>query len=328
MFCRNCGKVLDEGAAFCGSCGSRVEQAAGPTGPEAAVTVPLQPVPPVPEAPIPQATIPLPPAQSAYPAYPPTAAAPPYAQPYGAPAEAPVAPASKTPLLIGVGVLVAVAVAALVLWQTGVLPGWLNGGSKTPTSTVNVGVTTSTTGGPAVIDETTTPLPPPDEPPSTALPDSESYDALVNEWGTIVSLRAEFGEKFPGESKGSGWIYDTWSRRIGAKSSRADRVDLAAEATDWARRIDAEADRFAALEMSSAYSSSQDDLMGILAYLSERAHVYSATSEYAVDNPTISKNNEPWRAVQDGQLGGNRAASDVLKDLQDAAEAYVPPDAP
>lgn len=46
MFCKNCGNQLPEGAAFCATCGTKVEVQAAPQQP--AYAVPQQPVQPVP----------------------------------------------------------------------------------------------------------------------------------------------------------------------------------------------------------------------------------------------------------------------------------------
>jgi hypothetical protein len=281
-------------------------------------------MPPQPYQPPPAAYAPQPPAD-AYPGYAASPAAP-YPVAYPAPPAPPAKSPSMVPLMIGIGALIALAVAGFVLWQQGYLTKWIGGGSTAPTSTVGAGGKVTTPTPPPVQPTTTTPLP--EEPDTAALSDSESYDAIVAEWETITTLRAAFGEKFPGDTKGTGWIYDTWSKQIGAKSSRPARVALAAEATDWVDRLSAEQTRFTAVEISDRYASWKNDYIEIYALFIERAEVYAATSEYAIDNPTISKGNEPWRAVQDGKIGGKRAASVVLEDLQHYIAEEVPPEAP
>ncbi len=310
MFCGNCGARLSPGDVFCASCGSPVS--AAPVAPTD-ITVPF-------DANAAAATTME---------MPPVAYSPPSGEQY-APA-APVRSSSKVPILVAVAIVVAAA-AGVVGWWFVSSPGW-NGGGIPPVKTTGNGGGTSTgaTGTPTgtvqpPTEETTTPLP--GGASATALSDPDSYDALISEWETITSMRAAFGEKLPGASKGTGWIYDTWSRLIGNKGDRQARVNLADEAASWQNRIETAAATFSALKISPAYQPYQADLMAIYNLLSERAWVYASTSDYAIDHPTVSKGNEPWRAVQEGKTGNLRAASDILSDLQHAIAEYVPPEAP
>lgn len=303
------------------------------------LTVPLPVVAPLPpdEAPVeivtagtepppaPSATLPLP-AQSVdsqlyRPPLPEAYPAPPSTVPYGAPYPAALAPvpaphSSMTPILIGVGALVALAVAAGVLWQTGVLPGWLNIGSKTATSTVQPSVTPSTTVEKPPVETTVTP--PPDGPVETALSETDSLDAINQGYTTVTRFEDQFA------AKKTGWIWSVWSKKIDTKNDPAALSALADEAKGWVGDMQAKRDDFEALGISETYATYRQDLLHIFDLMITRATVYYDTTTYAVDHPTQADGTQPWRVVQDGTNGGT-SASEAAAQVKTALAKFVLP---
>ena len=354
MFCRSCGNQLAEDAAFCGACGTpAVKAPAGPVGPSAP-TAPAAPAAPLAES---EPTVPLPaqraneplpapeslpapeplPASEPLPMQPvpsvmsalepqtmPLPAALPYQVPFqpGAfeafPAVAAAPRSPMVPILIGVGALVALTVAGLVLWQTGVLPGWLNIGSKTATSTVLPSVTTSTT----VVNpptDSTSDTPPPDGPVVTALSDADSLDAINSGYTTVTRFEDQFA------AKPAGWIWSVWSKKIDTRNDPAALSSLADEAKSWVDDMTTKREEFAALAVSSTYVSYQQDLLGIFDLMVERANIYYKTTAYAVDHPTKANGTQPWRAMQNGQVDGGKSSAQAAADVKAALAAFVLP---
>jgi hypothetical protein len=231
--------------------------------------------------------------------------------PLAAPVAVPVARSSMIPLLVGAGVLVALAVAGAALWMTGVMPGWLNMGPKTAgtaaTSTVQPSVTTSTTI--ATLPAETTPVVPTDS-NTSVMSDSESRAAILAEWSTLTGLSKEYG------TATTGWLKTTWTANISSGPSW-----LVDEAKVWEDRFQQASDDFAAQGLSSTYAQYRTDILAIYSLLIERADVYYRTAEDAVANPTVGKS-KPWQEVQKGIRGGGRPASVVLGELNSAVTAF------
>lgn len=307
MFCRNCGTIVKEDAAFCGNCGSAVVAAPDPEAAEHTAAMPV--VEQSPETP---------------PAFAQQQAGP---DPFYAPA--PVARASSTvvPIAIGAGVLVVLLVGGLVVWQTGLI-GRILGRPKSATASSAASTTTSSTTDGSALGDQSAATSETEGSSTSALPDSESYDALTAEWDSMARLRADYGEVAPGEDLASatGWLYDTWSTSIGKKGASSARAQLRDDSKDWLDRFTTARDELAALDISSRYTSDRDSLVGIYDLLIARADIYYRTADYAVDNPSISKTNQPWRSVQKGSSGQD--STDALTALQGALASYTPPTAP
>ena len=314
MFCRSCGNQLGEDAAFCGACGTPVSKAsAAPaigTGPTLPLPVPLStPLPKQATMPQPQATVPLPPA-------------PPFQEQPLAVAQVAAVPAAPrspvVPILAGVGALVVLAIAGVVLWQTGVLPGWLNMGSKTATSTVQPSVTASTTVEKPPSDQTSV-TPPPDGPVVATLSEADSLGAIDSGYTTVTRFEDQFA------AKKTGWIWSVWSKKIGTRNDPAALSALADEAQSWVDDMTAKRDAFAALPISDTYATYKQDLLDIFDLMIERASVYYKTSAYAVDHPTKADGSQPWRAMQDGTVDGGKSSSQAAADVKAALAAFVLP---
>jgi len=302
VFCRSCGNQLAEDAAFCGACGTPVVSALA-----------------APPAPTDTAPLPVPPPQTAQPvAYPAAAPVAPYVAPPPAPAAVPAARSSMVPLLVTGGVLVALAVAGAALWTTGVLPGWLNIGSTTTTSTVQPSTTTSATVENPPTDITSG-TPPPDGPVVTALSDTDSLDAIDQRYTTVTRFEDQFA------AKPTGWIWSVWSKKIDTRNDPAALSSLADEAKSWVDDMSAKREEFAALAVSSAYQTYQQELLGIFDLMVERANIYYKTTAYAVDHPTKANGTQPWRAMQNGQVDGGKSSAQAAADVKAALAAFVLP---
>lgn len=307
MFCRSCGNQLADDAAFCGACGTPVSKApAAPiAGPEPqTVRSPEQATVPLPA---PQATMPLP-------------TAPPFAptKVEAAPA-VPIAPRSRViPILVGVGALVVIAGAGVALWQTGVLPGWLNMGSKAATSTVQPSVTASPTVEKPPSGQTSV-TPPPDGPVVTTLSEADSLDAIDSGYTTVTRFEDQFA------AKKTGWIWSVWSKKIDTRNDPATLSALADEAKSWVDDMTAKRDEFAALPISDTYATYKQDLLDIFDLMIERANVYYKTSAYAVDHPTRADGSQPWRAMQDGTVDGGKSSTQAAADVKAALAAFALP---
>jgi hypothetical protein len=292
-------------------------QAAPPAESDLTVPLPVQQASETPAAPEPPA---VPSGTAALPAPPPVPlSAPPYqGQPEAYPA-ALAAPRSRMmPILIGVGVLVVLAVAALVLWQTGVLPGWLNIGSKAATSTVQPSVTPSTTVVNPPVDSTSG-TPPPDGPVVTTLSDADSLDAIDNGYTTVTRFEDQFA------SKPTGWIWSVWSKKIDTKNDPAALSSLADEAKSWVDDMTTKREEFAALAVSDTYQTYQQELLHIFDLMIERANIYYKTTAYAVDHPTKANGTQPWRAMQNGDIDGGKSSAQAAADVKAALAAFVLP---
>ena len=259
----------------------------------------------------------LPPAMPVQP-YPVAAPTTPYGAPLPAPTNVPVARSSTVPLLVGAGVLVALAVAGAVLWTTGVLPGWLNVGSKTATSTVQPSVTPSTTVENPETDSTSGTLPP-DGPVVTALSDADSLDAIDSGYTTVTRFEDQFA------AKPTGWIWSVWSKKIDTRNDPAALSSLADEARSWVDDMTTKREDFAALAVSSTYQSYQQELLGIFELMIERANIYYKTTAYAVDHPTKADGTQPWRAMQNGSVDSGKSSAQAAADVKAALAAFVLP---
>jgi hypothetical protein len=214
------------------------------------------------------------------------------------------------------------------VWQSGVIntmlgipkPGTADARSKSSTTASStagngVGGSTSSTG-----PVTTT---------GGELSDADSYQAIVDEWSSIGTMRADYGEPTPGAASGvgSGWLYDTWAKTItSTKTSTSERQGLSDAATSWVDKFTTARDKFAALSISSTYQSDQQSIVAIYDLMIARADVYSRAADYAVDHPTVGKN-QPWRAIQRGQAGGTSSTA-AWAALKAKLDAYTPPAAP
>ena len=272
---------------------------------------------PLPVTPPPALPVTLPPAMPVQP-YPVAAPTTPYGAPLQAPTNVPVARSSTVPLLVGAGVLVALAVAGAVLWTTGVLPGWLNVGSKTAISTVQPSVTPSTTVENPETDSTSGTLPP-DGPVVTALSDADSLDAIDSGYTTVTRFEDQFA------AKPTGWIWSVWSKKIDTRNDPAALSSLADEARSWVDDMTTKREDFAALAVSSTYQSYQQELLGIFELMIERANIYYKTTVYAVDHPTKADGTQPWRAMQNGSVDSGKSSAQAAADVKAALAAFVLP---
>jgi hypothetical protein len=231
----------------------------------------------------------------------------------------PAAPRSRAvPILVGVGTLVALAVAGFVLWQTGVLPGWLNMGSKTATLTVQPSVTVSSTVEKPPSDQTSI-TPPQDGPVVTTLSEADSLDAIDSGYTTVTRFEDQFA------AKKTGWIWSVWSKKIDTRNDPAALSALADEAKSWVDDMTAKRDEFTALAISDTYATYKQDLLDIFDLMIERANVYYKTSAYAVDHPTKADGSQPWRAVQDGTVDGGKSSAQAAADVKAALAAFTLP---
>jgi hypothetical protein len=304
MFCRSCGTQLRDDAAFCRSCGTPVRAAGAaealPETPDETTTVPFAP----------QTAVPAPPAPGAYPV--------------------PPAPtASKAgPIAVAIAAVVVLVVAGLLLWQSGII-GKMLPSSKTASASGQSSEEASSTAATSTAGGGSAPTTDGAGASGSNLTDSESYKAIVDEWESLKTMRADYGEPYdrakPGD--GTGWLFAMWAKNIGNKNVSAST--RAALATDAKQRLDAfttARDRFAALAIASAYATSRAQVLDVYDKAIARADIYYRTAEYAVDHPTISKGNEPWRAIQKGSSG--KASTEALFALLDAVDAYTAPTAP
>jgi hypothetical protein len=306
VYCRSCGQQVNDSAVFCRGCGSRVLGTPDPGQVGVSSTLPSPPR---------QAEPPASSSSSAHGALPP---------------QATHEPSTVVVVAIVMSVVTGLGLGGIALWRTGVADRFLKPPMTTagPTKAGTANASTAATASERVgVSGSISASAEPTRTAETPRPsDSESYSALLAEWDTISRLRADYGEPTAGAAKGvgTGWLYDTWSVRIGDRRvSVTARARLRDASKKWVDRFTKEKARFAALRLSSRYSRSRDQLSEIYDTMIARADLYYRTAAYAVDHPSTSKGNDPWRKVQRGASGN--ASGDALKALEGAVAAYETP---
>jgi len=261
MFCRSCGKQLNDEAQFCNGCGTQlkvVDAAAPAPRPPVDVQAPFV----VPEPP---AAVPL----------------------------APQATASKPNVglivaLIVAGVLVVGAAVATGLYFTGAFGKVGIASTRTDEGTAKAKKgATSSEEDTAVIDGDG------DGAENTAtLSDDESYDAISEHYFRLGTLSADVGKAYTDEYGGTGFAYDVFNKKIGVSDASV-REELANECQDMLGTISGAKQGLDELRVSSSYEPQKETLLGLYALLERRMQAMLGAAEAAVSNPEESA----WRPI-------------------------------
>ncbi len=259
MFCRNCGKELNDDAVFCNGCGTQLKTA----------------------DPAEQVTAPMPTVQ-------------PYDGQQVAPPVAPPVPVkrSNTGLIVAlvlVGVLVVGGAVAAGLFMTGAFDKVGVASSRTDEGAAKAdGKTAGDDAKTGTSDDADN-----SSDDSAALTDDESYDVLALHYATLSDLADEIGRaNSDGTYGGTGFAYDTFNPAIGSQDLgiRNNLVDQCQELLDT---VSGQKQGLDEAQVSAAYQSQKSALLDLYGLLEKRVNAMLGAAEAAVDDPSEAS----WRPI-------------------------------
>ncbi len=262
MFCRSCGKQLNDDAQFCNGCGLQLK------APEGAPAAPEQPSETVPE----QVTAPFP-----------AVGAPPV--PDAAPRRS---NAGLIIALVVVGILVVGAAVMAGLYFTGVFEKVGVVASRT-----DEGTSSSTKKGAVSKEDTASADPDDASDDANALSDEESYDLIVKHYVGLGNLSAEVGKaNTSGEYGGTGFAYEVFNKKIGV-SDASIREKLVAECQAMLDAVSGAKQGLDASQVAASYAPQKSTILGLYVLLEKRMQAMLGAAEAAVGNPSESA----WRPI-------------------------------
>lgn len=246
MFCRSCGKQLNDDAQFCNGCGMQLRS------PDASQVVPSQ------------ATVPF--------------------APVGAPLDLEVAPKrSSAGLIIALGIVGVLVVGAAVfagLYFTGTLEKVGVAASRTDEATSSSGKK-----GPASEDDTASTDAGGTSDDAKVLSDNESFDLITEHYVGLGDLSAKVGKaNTSGEYGGTGFAYEVFNKQIGV-SDAAVREGLVTECQHMLDAVSGAKQGLDASKVAPAYESQKSTLLGLYMLLEKRMQAMLGAAEAAVGDP-------------------------------------------
>lgn len=296
MFCRSCGKQLNDEAVFCGGCGTQVK-AQDPVGagaqdepaPAVGQELPVAPeAPSEPTAADPYADVTAPMPQVPYvPAAVDAVPQPTY------PVVQPVQPKrSNTGLIIALVVVGLVVVGAAVvagLYFTGFFEGATASRTRTDTATArgDLSAEEDATGASEEPDQA--------EPESDgpALDADASYDLIVEHYIQLDELSAQVGKaNADGSYGGTGFAYDVFNKSIGSADINV-RKKLVTQCQEMLDTVSGQKQTLDSEALVPAYTSQKQELLGLYELLEKRMQAMLGAAEAAVSDPSESS----WRPI-------------------------------
>lgn len=277
MFCTSCGHNIEEGMAFCTSCGAAAGgrgQAAPGAAPGAPVTSPDVTAPGVPVTP--------PDVTAVLPIVTPPAPAPVRATAAAAPLTSMPQPSRRRAwLVVPLVVLLLIAITAgggYAAYKAGLI-----GSGETQTVVID--------------DEETTPTASPKDPAAAGASDSEapasttltkqdSFVALQNHYLTLWKLHAGLGLQDKDGYSGTGFVFEAggFNSTIGA-ADLAVRNTLVTRCKEWVDKITAGQDELTALKVDPAYEGQKAAIANLYAFMFHRTDAMHQAAVIAVDRP-------------------------------------------